>query len=100
MGNTTTSENFKETFIPSSYDTDKGPLRQTHSQNLRKQLEIERRDCMTEAHSICPEIKIPATFRPGIKELKIFISQTANVSSNFIGMVLGPRGLTHKKLES
>jgi splicing factor 1 len=55
---------------------------------------------MTEAHSICPEIKIPATFRPGIKELKIFIPQTASVSSNFVGMVLGPRGLTHKKLES
>jgi splicing factor 1 len=54
---------------------------------------------MSEASKINPEIKIPPNFRPAFKEINIYIPQKDHPGYSFIGLILGPRGCTQKRLE-
>merc|ERR1719454_1794376 len=46
-----------------------------------------------------PNVKILANFRPARKELNLFIPQKEHSRYNFVGLILGPRGCTQKRLE-
>merc|ERR1739845_161692 len=55
---------------------------------------------MGEAAKINAEIKIPTNFRPAMKEVRMFIPHNQHPGYNFIGLILGPRGSTQKRLET
>ncbi|EFJ49823.1 hypothetical protein VOLCADRAFT_59083 [Volvox carteri f. nagariensis] len=46
-----------------------------------------------------PNYKPPADFRPPRKTRKIYIPQNEYPSYNFIGLIIGPRGNTQKRME-
>lgn len=94
------SERFRSPSPPPIYDPESGLRKNTREQRIREELEQERRECMGEAARINSEIKIPAGFRPALKEVKLYIPQKEHPSYSFVGLILGPRGTTQKRLES
>jgi hypothetical protein len=96
----TLSERFRSPSPPPKYDQDSGQRQNTREQRVREDLDKERRECMGEAARINSEIKIPTNFRPALKEVKLFIPQREHPSYSFVGLILGPRGITQKRLEA
>jgi splicing factor 1 len=94
------SERFRSPSPVPIYDPETGLRQNTLEQMMRRDLELERRECMGEAAKINAEIKIPTNFRPAMKEVKLFIPQNEHPGYNFIGLILGPRGSTQKRLEA
>lgn len=47
-----------------------------------------------------PPRQVPPAFRPALKEVKMFIPAKEYPGYNFIGLILGPRGSTQKRLEN
>jgi hypothetical protein len=85
---------------PPVYDPDTGQRLNTRELRFRENLEQQRRECIGEATRINSEIKIPSGFRPPLKEVKLYIPQKDHPNYNFVGLIIGPRGLTQKRLES
>lgn len=94
------SQRFRSPSPPPIYDPETGLRQNTLEQRTRLDLELERRECMGEAAKINAEIKIPTNFRPAMKEVKLFIPQNEHPGYNFVGIILGPRGSTQKRLEA
>jgi len=53
-------------------------------------------ECMKLKKTFVP----PADYRPPRKSKKIFLPDAENPECNYIGMILGPRGITQKQLET
>jgi splicing factor 1 len=47
-----------------------------------------------------PSYKPPAGYKPVYKEAKLFIPVKDYPGYNFIGLILGPRGNTQKRMEA
>eukprot|EP00897_Mesotaenium_endlicherianum_P005813 jgi/Mesen1/525/ME000104S10621 len=65
----------------------------------REQLEIERKEAIGECVQLNPAFKPPAGWRPLLKDAKLFVPQREYPGYNFIGLILGPRGNTQKRME-
>lgn len=94
------SERFRSPSPPPVYDPETGQRANTREQRVRDHLDYERRECMGEACRINPEQRVPTSFKPANKEVKLFIPIKENPGYNFIGLILGPRGNTQKRLEA
>ncbi|KAH7298845.1 hypothetical protein KP509_25G061400 [Ceratopteris richardii] len=72
----------------------------TREGRKRDRLDTERREAIGECMKLNPFYKPPAGYRPVLKESKLFIPAKENPGYNFIGLILGPRGNTQKRLET
>eukprot|EP00850_Spirogloea_muscicola_P024239 SM000510S17644 [mRNA] locus=s510:1795:5649:- [translate_table: standard] len=59
----------------------------------------DRRAGTGECMALNPAYKPPAGFRPVVKEAKLYIPVKDYPGYNFIGLILGPRGNTQKRME-
>ncbi|GLI61404.1 hypothetical protein VaNZ11_003623 [Volvox africanus] len=71
----------------------------TREQRMREKLQDKRTELIMELIKKNPNYKPPADFRPPRKTRKIYIPQTEYPSYNFIGLIIGPRGNTQKRME-
>ncbi|KAL3158300.1 hypothetical protein ABBQ38_010544 [Trebouxia sp. C0009 RCD-2024] len=61
---------------------------------------MDRRSCLIEEMiKADPSYRPPADYRPRKKERKIFIPQKEYPGYNFIGLIIGPRGNTQKRMQ-
>eukprot|EP00794_Sanderia_malayensis_P012113 gene12113-13364_t len=82
------------------YNTE-GKRLNTREFRVRKALEEERHALVQQATESNPEYKPPVDYRPPSNRIqeKVMIPQDANPAVNFIGLLIGPRGNTLKKME-
>jgi len=68
---------------------------------VRKKLEEERHLLIKQAVEQIPNYKPPADYKPPTQKIsdKVFIPAEKNPAVNFIGLLIGPRGNTLKRLE-
>lgn len=73
----------------------------TLEQRVRERLNIERIELVERARRLCPGFRPPLDFlRLHIKHnIKIVIPEKEHPEFNFTGLVIGPRGITQKKIE-
>lgn len=73
----------------------------TREYRTRKKLEEERHIAVQEALTINPEYKPPADYKPPVQKVsdRVMIPQDDHPHINFVGLLIGPRGNTLKKLE-
>ncbi|GAQ92263.1 hypothetical protein KFL_009600040 [Klebsormidium nitens] len=72
----------------------------TREGRVKEQLELERRKAIGEVVQLNPYFKPPTGWRPVLEEAKLFIPVKQYPGYNFIGLILGPRGNTQKRLET
>ena len=84
---------------PPVYDR-RGVRVNTRDVRARDKLTADRQDVMEALMAADPGFKPPPGFKPSKKTMKIYIPQREFPSFNFIGMVIGPRGATQKKLQA
>eukprot|EP00240_Pyramimonas_obovata_P013983 CAMPEP_0118940238 /NCGR_PEP_ID=MMETSP1169-20130426/30919_1 /TAXON_ID=36882 /ORGANISM="Pyramimonas obovata, Strain CCMP722" /LENGTH=219 /DNA_ID=CAMNT_0006884675 /DNA_START=106 /DNA_END=762 /DNA_ORIENTATION=- len=77
-----------------------GQRKNTREVRMRDALDLERKHCLTEAVQLNPSFKPPVGFKPLLKDAKLFIPLKQYPGYNFIGMILGPRGNTQKRMEA
>jgi len=94
-----TSEN-RSPSPPPVYDG-MGKRTNTREQRTKEKLLRERQDLIQKAQRIIPSFRPPSDYRPMStrKFRKIFIPVEKFPDYNFIGLIIGPRGLTQKKME-
>eukprot|EP00898_Chlorokybus_atmophyticus_P002904 jgi/Chlat1/3614/Chrsp237S03624 len=78
---------------------DRGQRINTREARHRERLDTERRDAISEVMRLNPSFKPPVGFKPVMKEAKLYIPQKLYPHYNFIGLILGPRGNTQKRME-
>jgi splicing factor 1 len=85
---------------PPMYSTD-GKRLNTREVRTRKKLEEERHRLIAQAVEVNPEYKPPADYRPPSSDIRdtVWIPQDEFPDVNFIGLIIGPRGNTLKKIE-
>lgn len=67
---------------------------------LKKALEFERNSLIKFALEVIPQYKPPINYNPNVKITeKLFLNASAHPEINFMGLLLGPRGNTLKKLQ-
>ncbi|XP_038051649.1 LOW QUALITY PROTEIN: splicing factor 1-like [Patiria miniata] len=73
----------------------------TREYRTRKKLEEQRHILIQEAMLINPDYKPPADYKPPIQRVsdRVMIPQDDHPDINFVGLLIGPRGNTLKKLE-
>ncbi|XP_072031537.1 uncharacterized protein [Amphiura filiformis] len=73
----------------------------TREYRTRKKLEEERHTKIQEALTENPEYKPPADYKPPVQRVndRVMIPQEEHPDINFVGLLIGPRGNTLKKLE-
>lgn len=73
----------------------------TREFRIRKKLEEERHSLIVEAQSLNEDYKPPVDYKPPIIKIqdKVMIPQDDHPEVNFIGLLIGPRGNTLKKME-
>lgn len=73
----------------------------TREYRVRKKLEEERHTLIKQAIEEIPNYKPPADYKPPAQKIndKVFIPAEKNPAVNFIGLLIGPRGNTLKRLE-
>ncbi|XP_041467707.1 splicing factor 1-like isoform X1 [Lytechinus variegatus] len=73
----------------------------TRDYRMRKKLEEDRHKMIQEALSLNPEYKPPADYKPPVQRVsdRVMIPQDQHPEINFVGLLIGPRGNTLKKLE-
>ena len=83
------------------YDTF-GKRTNTREQRVKGKLNFERQRLIERAMYMNPYFRPPADYKPELKKLtkKVFIPVHDNPAYNFIGLIIGPRGLTQKKMEA
>ncbi|XP_071907627.1 uncharacterized protein [Coffea arabica] len=62
-------------------------------------LELERRDATGEILKLNPSYKVPADYKPVLKEAKVPIPIKENAAYNMVGLIFGPANDTQKRLE-
>lgn len=82
------------------YDSN-GKRLNTREVRARTKLEGERHKLILEMLKCNPEYKPPADYKPPANKIvdKVFIPQEEYPDINFVGLLIGPRGNTLKKLE-
>lgn len=85
---------------PPRYDA-QGKRVNTREQRTREKLGLERQELIQAATKINPAFKPPGDYKPISvkKSLKIAIPIDKYPDYNFIGLIIGPRGETHKQME-
>jgi len=78
-----------------------GKRTNTRDQRAREKLNLERHLLVEKALSLSPQFKPPADYTPvHVKKYrKILIPQEKYPDYNFIGLIIGPRGNTQKRME-
>lgn len=73
----------------------------TREFRVRKRLEEERHELIKQAIDEIPSYKPPVDYKPPAQKIsdKVFIPAERNPAVNFIGLLIGPRGNTLKRLE-
>ncbi|XP_072175914.1 uncharacterized protein [Diadema setosum] len=73
----------------------------TREYRMRKKLEEDRHKMIQEALEMNPEYKPPADYKPPVQRVsdRVMIPQDQHPDINFVGLLIGPRGNTLKKLE-
>lgn len=71
----------------------------TREQRLKEKMIKERQRVIQELIMKNPQYKPPSDFRPEKKTQKIYIPVNENPGYNFIGLIIGPRGNTQKRME-
>ncbi|CAM6010178.1 unnamed protein product [Sphagnum balticum] len=94
-----TNEATRSPSPPPIYDSN-GQRINTREGRRREQMEIERREAIGECMLLNPSYKPPAGYKPVYKEAKLFIPVKDYPGYNFIGLILGPRGNTQKRMEA
>lgn len=72
----------------------------TREGRKREQLDLERREAIGECLKLNPSYKPPSGYKSVPKEAKLFIPAKDHPGYNFIGLILGPRGNTQKRMEA
>lgn len=85
---------------PPKYDS-QGKRTNTREQRTREKLTLERQSLIQVATRLNPAFKPPSDYRPiNVKKTrKIRVPIDKYPDYNFIGLIIGPRGDTHKQLE-
>eukprot|EP01113_Clastostelium_recurvatum_P023889 TRINITY_DN2850_c0_g1_i6.p2 TRINITY_DN2850_c0_g1~~TRINITY_DN2850_c0_g1_i6.p2 ORF type:complete len:494 (-),score=107.92 TRINITY_DN2850_c0_g1_i6:129-1610(-) len=86
---------------PPKYNPLTGKRTNTRDQRAREKLEWERQKLITEATNRNPHFKPPLDYKapPRVRSAKLYIPQSQFPEYNFIGLIIGPRGNTQKRLE-
>ncbi|XP_006818988.1 splicing factor 1-like [Saccoglossus kowalevskii] len=73
----------------------------TREYRTRKKIEEERHKLIQEALVLNPEYKPPADYKPPVQRVsdRVTIPQDKHPDINFVGLLIGPRGNTLKKME-
>ncbi|XP_064382101.1 splicing factor 1-like [Halichondria panicea] len=73
----------------------------TRDVRARKKLEEERHELVQQATNLNPEYRPPVDYKTPTKKFedKVFIPQDDHPETNFVGLLIGPRGHTLKQLE-
>ncbi|XP_030829712.1 splicing factor 1 isoform X1 [Strongylocentrotus purpuratus] len=73
----------------------------TREYRMRKKLEEDRHKMIQDAITMNPEYKPPADYKPPVQRVsdRVMIPQDQHPDINFVGLLIGPRGNTLKKLE-
>ncbi|KAK9792258.1 hypothetical protein WJX73_010700 [Symbiochloris irregularis] len=80
------------------YD-EEGMRSNTRAQRLKQKLTGQAQDVVTELIKISPSYKPPPEFRPPKKQRKIYVPVQQYPGYNFIGLIIGPRGNTQKRMQ-
>jgi len=85
---------------PPKYDS-KGQRTNTRQQRFKEKYQHERQDLILKALEINPLFKPPLDYRPlqSKKTKKLYIPIDKYPDYNFIGLIIGPRGITQKQME-
>jgi splicing factor 1 len=85
-----------------TYDPATGKRTNTRDLRNREKLQIERQHLVLEAQFLCPTFRPPPDYRPvSLKKIrKLYIPVDKYPDYNFIGLIIGPRGKTHREMES
>ena len=84
---------------PPAYDPVSGLRSNTREQRIWDTWDAERREVVHETLRCDPLYKPPHGHRPLVKELRLYIPHKENPGYNFIGLIIGPRGNTQKRLQ-
>jgi len=78
-----------------------GKRSNTRDQRIKLRLQKERNTLIERAMVINPTFKPPADYKPEAKKYtkRIFIPINEHPEYNFIGLIIGPRGMTQKSME-
>ncbi|XP_071706541.1 splicing factor-like protein 1 [Rutidosis leptorrhynchoides] len=71
----------------------------TREYRARERLNKERHEIISQILKKNPSFKPPADYRPPKVQKKLYIPKNAYPGYNFIGLIIGPRGLTQKRME-
>ncbi|XP_077990774.1 splicing factor 1-like isoform X2 [Glandiceps talaboti] len=82
------------------YNTE-GKRLNTREYRTRKKIEEERHKHIQEALTLNTEYKPPADYKPPVQRVsdRVMIPQDKHPDINFVGLLIGPRGNTLKKME-
>ncbi|XP_027151078.1 splicing factor 1 isoform X1 [Coffea eugenioides] len=97
LGKLETEEN-QDLSSPFQTEEHKFSDRQLEAQELEL-LELERRDATGEILKLNPSYKVPADYKPVLKEAKVPIPIKENAAYNMVGLIFGPANDTQKRLE-
>ncbi|CAG9461742.1 unnamed protein product [Pedinophyceae sp. YPF-701] len=93
------SERNRSPSPPPVYDPDTHMRMNSREQRVRAALEQEKKGCLQDANRYDPVgHRLPSAFKPPLKEVKLFIPEKEHPGYNFIGLILGPRGNTQKRM--
>ncbi|KAL2652141.1 hypothetical protein R1flu_020269 [Riccia fluitans] len=84
---------------PPVYDSN-GQRTNTREGRRREKLDLERREAIGDCMRLNPLFKPPSGYKPVYKEAKLYIPVKDYPGYNFIGVILGPRGNTQKRMEA
>ncbi|KAL6043086.1 Splicing factor 1 [Balamuthia mandrillaris] len=85
---------------PPRYDA-MGKRVNTREQRTKEKLALERQNLINAAMAVNPNFKPPSDYKPISlkKTMKIHVPVDKYPDYNFIGLIIGPRGDTHKQME-
>jgi len=85
---------------PPIYDPDTGERTNTREDRVKTKIEYEKKQSLYESWYYDPgRHNLPNGIRPPTKDVILYIPAKDHPGYNFIGMILGPRGNTQKRLE-
>lgn len=78
-----------------------GKRQNTREVRVRRKIEEQRHQLVTELLVLNPDYKAPADYKPQLAKYidKVMIPQEDHPDVNFVGLIIGPRGNTLKTLE-
>lgn len=84
---------------PPTYDH-AGRRTNTRELRLRERLLRERAGLVQQARALCPALRLPPEYvAPQKRQIKIYLPEDEFPQHNFIGMIIGPRGSTQRRME-